>query len=104
MLKHFQDCGVYAQEADNAECTLALLVPGCRNDRRPGIGNEMLDLAGHTGPHHFLRRQQRENGEKDDAAPRRHAAQFYDGTTRHSLKLSIIWHLARDLLLLRTGR
>jgi hypothetical protein len=42
----------------------------CHSDRsRPGVGDEMLKSAGEPGSHHRLSRQQRQDGEENDAAP-----------------------------------
>jgi len=55
--------------ADDLRAASARAV-ACHSDRsRPGIGDEMLKSAGDPGPHHLLRRQQRQDGQDNDAAP-----------------------------------
>jgi len=61
-----------APSADAAKSSIAGCLPGekCwRYSQDTGVGHEMLNAAGEPGPHHLLRRQQRQNREHNDAAP-----------------------------------
>ena len=69
MLEVFQYACVHPKAADDLHAASAPAV-ACHSDRgRPGVGDEMLKSAGEPGSYHFLRRQQRQDGEKNDAAP-----------------------------------
>jgi hypothetical protein len=69
VLEVFQDAGLHPKAADDLHTTAARAV-ACHSDRsRPGVGDEMLKSAGEPGSHHLLRRQQRQDSEKNDAAP-----------------------------------
>ena len=70
VLEIFQDAGVHPKTADDLHAASGLAVT-CHSDRgRSGVGHEMLKSAGEPSPHHLLRRQQRQDGEQNDAAPR----------------------------------
>ena len=69
VLEVFQDPGVCPKAPDDLHAASALAV-ACHSDRsRPGVSDEVLKSAGEPGSHHVLGRQQRQDGEEDDAAP-----------------------------------
>ena len=69
MLKVLQNTCVGPKAANNPHAASAQAVASHRDRGRPGIGDEMLELARKVGSHHFLRRQQGEDGQKNDATP-----------------------------------
>jgi len=69
VLEVFQDAGVCPKAADDLHGASACAVT-CHGDRsRPGVGDEMLKSAKEPGSHHLLGRQQRQDGEENEAAP-----------------------------------
>ena len=69
VLEVFPDTRVNRQAADNLGAPSGRAV-ACHSDRsRPSVSDEVLKTAGEPGPHHLLRRQQRQNREQNDAAP-----------------------------------
>ena len=78
MLEVLQNSGVGPKAANNPHATSAQAVASHRYRGRAGIGDKMLELARKAGSRDCLRRQQREDGEKNDATPRKEAQQFYD--------------------------
>ena len=78
MLEVLQNSGVGPKAANNPHATSAQAVASHRYRGRAGIGDKMLKLARKAGSRDCLRRQQREDGEKNDATPRKEAQQFYD--------------------------
>jgi len=55
--------------ADDLHAASARALACHSNRSRPGVGDEMLQPAGAPGSHHLLRKQQRQDGEENDAAP-----------------------------------
>ena len=85
MLEVFQNAGVYPKAADDLHAASARTV-ACHSDRsRPGVGDEMLKSAGEPGSHHLLRRQQRQDGEENDAAPGEDAKWCDEDVSAHRL-------------------
>ena len=69
VLEVFRDAGIYTKTADDLHGTSACAVT-CHGDRsRPGVGNEMLKSAREPGSHHLRGRQQRQDGEENEATP-----------------------------------
>jgi hypothetical protein len=69
VLEVFQDAGICPKAADDLHAASARTVT-CHSERsRPGVSDEVLKSAGEPGSHHVLGRQQRQDGEEDDAAP-----------------------------------
>jgi hypothetical protein len=85
VLEVFQDAGVHPKAADDLHTTAARDV-ACHSDRsRPGVGDEMLKLAGEPGSHHLLCRQQRQDSEENDAAPGEDAERCHEKASAHRL-------------------
>ena len=73
MLEVFQYAGVHPKAADDLHAASAHAV-ACHSDRsRPSVGDKMLQSAGEPGSHHLFCRQQRQDGEENDATPREDA-------------------------------
>jgi hypothetical protein len=68
VLEILQKGGVYPKQTDDSHGT-SPSIPSYRDARRSGIGDEMLKPAGHPGPDHVLRWQQRKEREKNHTAP-----------------------------------
>jgi hypothetical protein len=56
MLEVLQKGGVYPKQTDDSRSS-SLPIPRYRDARRPGIGGEMLRLAGNSDSQYILRRQ-----------------------------------------------
>jgi hypothetical protein len=69
VLEIFQQASVHPKAADDLKAAAARAVACHSNRSRPGVSDEMLKSAGEPGSHHVLCRQQRQDGEEDDAAP-----------------------------------
>jgi hypothetical protein len=69
MLEALQDASVHPEQTDDLHTASASAIAYRGDRRRPGIGNEMLKLPREAGAQHLLRRQQRQDGENDDATP-----------------------------------
>jgi hypothetical protein len=69
VLEIFQDASVQPKAADDPYRGLARAVAHHRYRRRTGISDEVLKPPRKTGSHHLLCRQQRQDGEQDNAEP-----------------------------------
>src|SRR5947209_9638610 len=83
VLEVFQYRSVCPKAADDLHAAAAHAVT-CHSDcSRPSVGNEMLKSAGEPGSNHVLGRQQRQNGEEDDAAPGEDAKRGREEVSAH---------------------
>jgi hypothetical protein len=69
VLEIFQETGIHPEAADDLDTTAAQPVARHSDRSRPRVGDKMLKSAGEPGSHHLLRRQQRQDGEENHAAP-----------------------------------
>jgi hypothetical protein len=94
VLEVFQQAGVCPKAADDLHAASARAVT-CHSDRsRPSVSDEMLKSAGEPGSHHVLGRQQRQDGEEDDAAPGEDAKRGREEVSAHWPWLSTVTELA----------
>ena len=70
MLEVLQNASVHPKAADDLRGASGCAVAGQSDRRRPRVGDEMLNSAGEAGAHHVVSRQQRQDREQNDAAPR----------------------------------
>jgi len=94
MLKAFENAGVYPKHKDDPHRVpcLPIILPSRSPRNRHRQDNAQAGSA--DGSHHFLRRQQREDGEKNDATPCEDAKGYQDGAGAHRWTLSIAQRLA----------
>jgi hypothetical protein len=76
----------YTQKATDDLHAASARAVACHSDRsRPGVGDEMLKLAGEPGSHHLSRRQQRQDSEENGAAPGEDARRCHEKASAHRL-------------------
>jgi hypothetical protein len=90
VLKGFQDNRVCPKPTYDLHAASARAVACHSYCSRPGVGNEVLKSAGEPGSHHVLGRQQRQDGEEDDAAPGEDAKGGREEVSAHRVWLSTV--------------
>ncbi len=84
VLKVLEHGGIHPETADDLDAPPAAAISRHGNSCRSGIGDEMLSSARKSGPDHLVCRQQRQDGENDNAAPGADARRCDDEAGRHS--------------------
>lgn len=96
VLEIFEDARVQPEPADDPDGAAVQSIARRRDRRRPGIGDDVLDLARKIGSHclYFFRRRQRQHREKKHANPCQDTEGRSDKAGGHCSGLVILADLA----------